>query len=343
LVKTLAVRLDSIGDVLVTGPAIRALAASGDRVDLLCGPRGRAVADLLPDVAEVLCWPCPWILAEPGPVTRESVAGLRDVVAAGGYDRAVVFTSFHQSALPTALVLRLAEVPWIGAISVDYPGSLLDLRHRVEEDIPEPERALSLARACGGELPQGDDGRLRLRPDAAVQPDLPGPYVVLHPGTSAPARAWPPDRFRSTAARLAEIGYHVVVTGGPDERELTAYVSDCEERCRDLGGLLDVGELAGVIAGAEAVVVGNTGPAHLAAAVGTPVISLYSPTVPSVRWAPYGVTRVVLGDQEAPCRDTRAVECPVPGHPCLTSVTTGHVVEAVTALCGYPAAPGATA
>jgi ADP-heptose:LPS heptosyltransferase len=90
--------------------------------------------------------------------------------------------------------------------------------------------------------------------------------------------------------------------------------------------------MAGLLDGAAAVVVGNTGPAHLAAAVGTPVVSLFAPVVPAARWAPYGVPTVLLGDQDAPCRDTRARECPVPGHPCLTSVTAADVVAAVEKL-----------
>ena len=88
-------------------------------------------------------------------------------------------------------------------------------------------------------------------------------------------------------------------------------------------------ELAGVLAGADAVVVGNTGPAHLAAAVGTPVVSLFAPTVPYGRWGPYRVPHVRLGDAEAPCRDTRATVCPVPGHPCLSDVTPAAVLAAV--------------
>jgi ADP-heptose:LPS heptosyltransferase len=81
-------------------------------------------------------------------------------------------------------------------------------------------------------------------------------------------------------------------------------------------------------------VAGNTGPAHLAASVATPVVSLFAPTVPAVRWAPYGVPTVLLGDQQAPCRDTRVTTCSVPGHPCLTSVTAGDVVAAVEQLAG---------
>jgi ADP-heptose:LPS heptosyltransferase len=92
--------------------------------------------------------------------------------------------------------------------------------------------------------------------------------------------------------------------------------------------------LAAVLDGACVVVAGNTGPAHLAAAVGTPVVSLFAPVVPAARWAPYGVPTVLLGDQHAPCRDSRARHCPVPGHPCLSGVDPTDVVAAVGSLVG---------
>ncbi|WP_139123202.1 glycosyltransferase family 9 protein, partial [Cellulosimicrobium cellulans] len=108
-------------------------------------------------------------------------------------------------------------------------------------------------------------------------------------------------------------------------------------RATDLSGRTDLAGLAAVLAGAACVVVGNTGPAHLAAAVGTPVVSLFAPVVPADRWAPWGVPTVVLGDQDAPCRGTRARECPVPGHPCLTGIGPHEVADAVERLA--PASP----
>ena len=341
--RLLAVRLDSVGDVLVTGPAIRAMAARGDDVVLLSGPQGAAAARLLPGVSEVLVWECPWIAADPPAVQRLDVAELVERLSAWRFDAACVFTSFHQSPLPTALLLRLAGVRHVAAISTDYPGSLLDVRHAVAEDLPEPERALSLAAAAGHRLPAGDDGRLAVRrPLPAVADAMPnGDYVVLHPGASAPARAWPADRFAESARRLETAGWHVVVTGSPGEEALAAEVA-VGTSATVLAGRTSLAELAAVLAGAAAVVVANTGPAHLAAAVGTPVVSLFAPTVPAVKWAPYRVARVLLGDANASCRDTRATECPVPGHPCLTSVTAGDVAAAVEHLAGRPgvAVPG---
>ncbi|HYX95027.1 MAG TPA: glycosyltransferase family 9 protein, partial [Geodermatophilus sp.] len=154
----LVARLDSVGDVLVQGPLVRAVAAGADRVVFLAGPAGAEAARLLPGVDEVWTWACPWILGDPLPVDADDLAALTDRVRALAPDEAVVSTSFHQSPLPLALLLRAAGVPRISAISVDYPGSLLDVRHRVDDDLPEPERALSLARAAGFDLPAGDDG-----------------------------------------------------------------------------------------------------------------------------------------------------------------------------------------
>jgi len=327
--QVLAVRLDNDGDVLLAGPAIRALAAGAARVTLLCGPRGRAAAHLLPGVDAVLCWRAPWIDPEPHPVSRPDVEALIAQVASLRPDRAVVFGSFHQSPLPTALLLRLAGVPWIAATSVDYPGSLLDLRHRIPDDVHEVERALDLAAAAGFPLPAGDDGRLAVDGAGAAAG---GRYVVVHPGASVPARAWAPERNAALVAALADAGRGVVVTGAPSERELTARVAGpTRPEITDLGGATDLRGLAGVLAGADAVVVGNTGPAHLAAAVGTPVVSLFAPTVPPVRWRPWGVPHELLF-RDVPCAGCRARACPVEGHPCLAGVTVADVLAAVERL-----------
>ncbi len=331
----LAVRLDNEGDVLLAGPALRALAHHHDRVTLLCGPRGRHAAALLPGVDEVLVWRAPWIDPEPDPVDPGDVEALVARIAGLAPGAAVIFGSFHQSPLPTALVLRLAGVPFVAATSVDYPGALLDVRHRIADDVHEVERSLDLVRAAGFPLPASDDGRLRIRRDAQA-PELPTPYVVVHPGASVPARAWSPQHNAALVDALAERGRRVVVTGGPGERALTALVAG--PHGIDLGGATSFGGLAEVIAGAACIVVGNTGPAHLAAAVGTPVAELYAPTVPAVRWRPWQVPHELLGI-DVPCAGCRARICPVEGHPCVDGVGVADVIAAVDRLApvGVPA------
>ncbi|GAA0233358.1 glycosyltransferase family 9 protein [Actinomadura nitritigenes] len=330
--RVLLARQDNLGDVLLAGPAVRAVAARADEVVLLCGPRGRAAADLLPGVDEVIEWRAPWIDPKPDPVDRADVE--RAVAKLAGFDRALILTSFHQSPLPLALLLRLAGTPWIGGISEDYPGSLLDLRHRPEGDVPEPLRMLALAEDAG--FPAPADARLRVREPLPDTDHLTGGagYVVVHPGTSVPARAWPPERCAEAVRLLRAAGHRVVVTGHGEEKELTALVAG--EDGLDLGGRTALPELASVLRGARAVVAGNTGPAHLAAAVGTPVVSLFAPTVPAARWAPFGVPMALLGDQGAPCKDSRARECPVEGHPCLASVGADEAAAAVEVVAADP-------
>jgi ADP-heptose:LPS heptosyltransferase len=332
MTKVLIARLDNDGDVLLSGPAVRAVQASGAEVTLLVGPRGRQAAALLPGVDDVLVWHCPWIDADPQPVERGDVLDLVDRVAAGRFDVALLLTSFHQSPLPLALLLRMAGIRRLGAHSVDYPGTLLDVRHELpEEGLHEVERALSTAAALGFPLPPADDGGLAVRRPLPDTTELtgPGPYLVIHPGASVPARAWPVERCAELARALVDDGHRVVVTGGPSERDLTATVVDGVRAVRDLGGRTDFAGLADVLDRADAVVVGNTGPAHLAAAVGTPVVSLFAPTVPAERWAPYTRQRILLGDLGIACAGCRARTCPVPGHPCLTSVGVADVVAAV--------------
>jgi ADP-heptose:LPS heptosyltransferase len=320
--------------VLVSGPAVRAVAASAEVV-LLAGPQGTRAAELLPGVARVRTFLAPWIAGGDRVVDAELRDELAAIVAEERPDEAVILTSFHQSPLPLALLLRLAGVRRIAGASVDAAGGLLDVRlipgETLPEDLPEPVRALRIAEAAGFALPEGDDGGLAVtlpaaRPDVAPE----GRYLVVHPGAAVPARAYPGRSSARVVELLAERGHTVVVTGAPAERALTAEVAGSAGL--DLGGALDLEGLGALLRGADAVISGNTGPAHLAAAVRTPVVSLFAPVVPAIRWAPYGVPVALLGDQEAPCAGTRARVCPVPGHPCLAGVAPEEVVAAAERL-----------
>ncbi|MFF4324946.1 glycosyltransferase family 9 protein [Streptomyces sp. NPDC001591] len=330
--RTLVTRLDSAGDVLLAGPAVRAVAAGSSYTALLCGPQGAPAAALLPGVDRVLVHEAAWVGLDPPRTSREECDLLLDALAGDRFDRALVLVSYHQSPLPTALLLAMAGIPEVAADCVDYPGSLLTLRHRRRPGRHEAQAALDLARDFGFPLPPGDDGGLRvLDPPDTTGLTGPDPYLVVHPGAAVPARAWSPRRAAEAVAALHRAGHRVVVTGGAAERPLTAEVAG--RHALDLGGATrGLGELAGVLAGARAVVTGNTGPAHLACAVGTPVACLFAPVVPPERWRPYGVPHVLLGHQDAACAGTRARVCPVAGHPCLDSVRDEDVLAAVDSL-----------
>lgn len=338
--RVLAVCLGGVGAVLLAGPAVRALTATYGRIDLLASPAGAQAGALLPGVGDVHTFDAPWVGRTPPPVTRGSVDGLVATLAARGYRLAVVFTAGDEAGLPTALLARLAGIPRIVAASREQPGSLVDVRHRRPPGLHEVEAGLDLAGQADAHLPPDDAGLLAVR---RPLPDVPLDHlraealtghasrtVVLHPGAAVPARAPRPEDARATAAHLAARGWDVVVTGTATERGLTAFVAG--DHAVDLGGRTDLAQLAAVLEAAACLVAGDTAPAHLAAAVGTPVVSLFAPVEPDDRFAPYGVPHLVLGDQAAPCRGTRASACPVPGHPCLAGVTPAQVADAVDRL-----------
>ena len=141
-----------------------------------------------------------------------------------------------------------------------------------------PPRARRRPRGRAGAVARARAGlraaRRRRRPPARAPPPAADPpatgYVVVHPGASVPARAWAPDAPRRAGrARWRGRGRRVVVTGAPGRARAHRVTSPATDAL-DLGGAHVARRAGGVLAGAACVVVGNTGPAHLAAAVGTP-------------------------------------------------------------------------
>lgn len=340
----LAVRLDNIGDVLMTTPAIRALAAPGRRITLLTSPAGAPIAEMIPEVDEVLVYDAPWVKAtapraSPWPDVRQ-VEELRR----RGFDAAAIFTVHTQSALPAALLCYLADVPRRLAHSRENPYQLLT--DRVDEPETrgpqrhEVQRQLDLVAAVGATPPS--DERLSLRvpghasrqaltalADVGVDPSQ--PWLVLHPGASAPSRRYPPERFAEVAAALIhDHGRQVVLTGDRREQALIGRIREhVGDGCASLAGQLSLPQLAGLISAAPAIVTNNTGPSHIAAAVGTPVVVLYALT--NLQHMPWKVPSEVLF-HDVPCRGCLKSICPEGHHLCLRGVPPQRVVEAAVRL-----------
>lgn len=130
-------------------------------------------------------------------------------------------------------------------------------------------------------------------------PDVAPPVrdvAVVHPGAAFPGRRWPPDRFAAVARHLAAAGHHVVVTGGPAERELAQQVASLAGLPDDavLAGTTTSLELAAVVAAARVVVCGDTGVAHLATAYRRPSVVLFGPVSPELWGPPRRPQHVVL-------------------------------------------------
>jgi ADP-heptose:LPS heptosyltransferase len=133
--------------------------------------------------------------------------------------------------------------------------------------------------------------------DLALQaPDVPTAAAIrgatlLHPGASAPARQWPPGRWAALAAAEMATGHRVVITAGPGECRLAGDVAaGAGLRPADVVTPGDALDLLAIVAAADAVVVGDTGVAHVATAVSTPSVVLFGPTSPA-RWGPPNLPR----------------------------------------------------
>jgi heptosyltransferase-2 len=152
--------------------------------------------------------------------------------------------------------------------------------------------------------------------------------VVLAPGAAFSwTKRWPPDRFGRLGSELCTRGFSTAIAIGPGETGLAAAVSDAAGMALPtLGADLDPVELAAVLARARAVVANDSGPMHLAAAVGTPVVAIFGATDPG-RTGPRGAPSIVL-DRYVFCSPCYLKECPY-GHECMREIEVGAVLATV--------------
>lgn len=153
---------------------------------------------------------------------------------------------------------------------------------------------------------------------AALSASLPGGVapadarrtVGIFPGSNASSRRWEQGRFAELVGRLAARGERVVVLGGPTERDLTAAVAGRDGV--DAGGRTDLPLLAAALAACDVVVTNDSGPMHLAAAVGTPVVAVWGAGDPA-RTRPLGDGHLLLRRSELPCAPCVRNDCPRTG------------------------------
>ncbi|MBK8904997.1 MAG: lipopolysaccharide heptosyltransferase II [Anaerolineaceae bacterium] len=341
----LCLRLDTIGDLLMTTPAIRALKQSqpGRHITLMTSPAGAQVAPFIPEVDDTLIYDAPWMKATAHRPNSQTERAMADQLRQAGFDAAVIFTTFSQSPLPAAFLCYLAEIPLRLAHCHENPYQLLTdwlrdleptqfIRHEVR-------RHLDLVASVGGrtaddrlslKVPAGAPNRVqRLLEERGV--DVERPFLVMHPGVSAPSRQYPPEQFAEVARLLAvEHGWQILFTGSGAEDALVAGIQqEMGVPSVSLANALDLGELGALLHLSPLLIANNTGPVHVAAAVGTPVVDLYALTNP--QHTPWAVPHRVLF-HDVPCKYCFKSVCPEGHHNCLRLVTPHEVVQAVQEL-----------
>jgi len=343
--RLLCIRLDSLGDVLMMTPAIRALreGSAGRQITLLTSPSGAAVARLVPEIGDVLVYEAPWVKSTPCRADGAFDRALIRRLHAMRFDAAVIFTTFSQNPLPAALLCHLAEIPLRLAHCHENPYGLLT------DWVPDPEpereirhevrRQLDLVATIGARtddehLSLGVSGRARnvvqrLRRERGIETSQ--PWAVLHPGSTAASRRYPPELYADATRRLiGDHGWQIMLTGSESERDLTQEIAArAGVPVHTVSGALDLAELTALIASAPVLITNNTGPSHIAAAVGTPVVCLYALTNP--QHTPWLVPSRILS-YDVPCRWCYRSVCPEGHHACLRQVPPDDVVCAALEL-----------
>jgi lipopolysaccharide heptosyltransferase II len=338
----LCIRLDTLGDVLMTTPAIRAIKESlpGSQVTLLTSPRGKDPARYVPEIDDILLYESPWMKASPARADSQYDQAMIRKLRGRKFDAAVIFTVYSQSPLPAALLCYLADIPLRMAHCRENPYHLLTAwvkeTEPAEEMRHEVRRQLDLVGSQGFQTTKttlsfrvSDADRLciaELLNHAGI--DAARPWIAIHPGVSAPSRQYLPEGFAQAARLLVqEDGLQVVFTGTAEETGLVEQIrQEMQAPSVSLAGQLALGELGALLEQAALLLANNTGPVHVAAAVGTPVVDIYALTNP--QHTPWGVPNRVL-NHDVPCKFCYKSICPEGHHNCLRLVTPEQVAGAV--------------
>jgi lipopolysaccharide heptosyltransferase II len=336
----LLVQLDHLGDAILSIGLLRGLKAAWPRarIDVLASPSNAQLFDCLPEVRRVFV----------AQVTRFCGAGTLPWIASTlrwgwslrryRYDLAID----PRGDLPAAVILRLCGAPvrlgWGcggGGFLLTHQAEFVWGRHEVlsrqalldELNIVPPSNApawpprLVASRFASEEI----DRRLSAS----------SPRIVLHVGAGTHAKRWPAEHWQELIGRLIlEYDASIVLVGSAADRELVGTMPGARRGSPDPAdawtaglppvlpgvqnwcGKLSLDELAALIERANLLISGDSGPAHLAAAVGTPVVVLFSGTNNPEQWRPWGVNVRVV-NHSTPCSPCHLASCPLRNHPCM--------------------------
>ena len=343
--RILCVRPDNFGDVLMTTPAFRALKETfpSCHLTLLTSSIGAAIASMIPELDDLIVFDVPWV-ASHTESNRDVVMTMANDLKQRQFDAVVLFTVQSQNPLPSAMLCYLAEIPRVLGYCRENPYRL------ITDWLPDPEvlvatrhevtRQLDLVGAIGATTtnttlslripPEAPDRARQSLLSAGVDPLQ--PWLLLHPGVSEEKRRYPAESFAEAARQLIrQHDVQVVLTGSRLEH---AYAECLREQigpgAYNLAGALDLPTLAGLIAEAPVLIANNTGPVHIAAAVGTPVVVLYAKTNP--QHTPWQVpSRVLYFDVPAHLRSRNVLLQQFP-EPTPPTASPDAIVQAVEEL-----------
>ncbi len=333
-------RLDNIGDVIMMGPALRALRQSfpGAELVMMCSPAGAQAAPLLPWIDDVIVWRAVWQDIGRPEVRPERELALIDFLRAWSFDLALAFTSFSQSPHPLAFVCQMAGIRQFFGQSQEkgfsvFPAFPVEMNQADRNlylleslGLPVEDRALSVR------IPRSaEESLMELTRRAGF--DLRQDYVLLNPWTSCDSRTYPPRAFAQAARLLSErLACPVVVSGSRREKEEGGPVLEVLGAWAiDLIGKTDIPQFAALVSRSRIVLTGNTCALHLADATRAPVVVPYSGTELESQWAPRSAPARLLV-RPTSCSPCYTFTCPF-DHECV-DIPPEEIVEAAVELIG---------
>ena len=342
--SVLLIRPDHLGDMLFATPSFRILreALPQAKITLLAGPWSQAVVAGNPDVDELLICRFPGFERQPKSSAAAPYLLLRATARdlAGRFDAALVLRFDHwwgawlaaAAGLPRRIGYDRPETRPFLTDALPYQSE----RHEVEQNASLVAALAPAAAGRAGPLRFAISGVARawaadwLRAGGAADGRQ---LVAIHPGAGAAVKQWPAAAWAEVAAHLtAEFGARILLTGGEPERPLTAAIAaDLPEPPLDASGQTDFDQLAALLERCALALGSDSGPLHLAVAVGTPTVHLYGP-VSATKFGPWGdPARHIVLKTDWPCAPCNRLDWPaaeLAQHACMATITPDDVVRA---------------
>lgn len=334
--RILAIRLDHIGDVVMTRPALRALHKKFPHavIDLLVPAELAPLFENAKEIAHVIPAPNGWFSrkAPLGAKIREFFR-LAALLKKERYDLGLDF----RGDLRNILLMFLARIRYRLGYGTTGGGFLLT------EDIPQDAAAhqilagLNLLRffhvaqdnkLLPFEYTQAGAQDFWRRLGTELSTTI-LPRVMVHMGAGSPAKKWGTDNFRALLQKISEASLaQIVLIGTQEEKDELPDLKLHVRNIIDLRGMALLGDLPVLMDTCDVFIGNDSGPAHIAAAQGLEIILLSSGTNDIRLWHPW-TERLILLQHEVPCSPCGATTCPVEGHPCVEEITVDQAFNAL--------------